>query len=67
MPTTQNSGREMTMTVTDDAPLMVVADGADTPCPAASTTGLTLALGDRVRVTIRTPQRPLVTGKVDNT
>lgn len=55
---------EMTMTVDDTSPLMVLADGADTPCPAAITEGVDVAEGDRVICTIRTPQRPLVTGLV---
>lgn len=49
-------------TVTATAPLAVTADGADTACPAVSVTGLTLSIGDRVQVTIRNPNRPLVTG-----
>lgn len=54
-----------TMTVHAAAPLEVLADGADTPAPALSVTGLALAAGDRVQVTIRNPTRPLITGKVD--
>lgn len=59
------AAEQMAMWVTDVSPLMVVSAAAETPCPAATTEGLALAVGDQVQATIRTPQRPLVTGKVD--
>lgn len=54
-----------TMTVSSTDPLQVLADGAETPAPAVSVTGLALAVGNRVQVTIRNPNRPLITGKVE--
>ena len=52
-------------TVTSTAPLAVLADGADTPVPAVSVAGIVVGVGDRVQVTIRNPNRPLVTGVPD--
>lgn len=57
---------EVTMTVTQAVPLLVVADGADTACPAAVTNAAAYAVDDRVRATVRTPLMPLVTGKVES-
>lgn len=57
----------VTVTVTQLDPFLVRADGATTACPAARESGLSLAVGDRVQATVRTPQRPLITGKVDTT
>lgn len=54
---------ELTVTVTQVSPLLVIADGADTANPAALATGVTVQLDDRVRATLRTPKMPLVTGK----
>lgn len=51
-----------TATVSSTSPLEVLADGADTPAPAVSVSGIVVAIGDRVQVTIRNPSRPLVTG-----
>ena len=63
MPTT-----DMAVTVTAITPaLMVTADGADTACPAAVTDAAVYAVNDRVQATIRTPQMPLITGKVSTT
>ena len=63
MPTT-----DMQLTVTAISPaLMVIADGADTASPAAVTDAAVYAIGDRVQATIRTPQMPLITGKVSAT
>lgn len=56
---------EIPMTVTQASPLMVIADGADTACPAAVTDAAVYAVDDRVQATLRTPQKPLVTGKVE--
>jgi hypothetical protein len=51
-------------TVTDDSPLTVKVDGADTACPAEALNGTAYSVADRVQMTLRTPQMPLVTGKV---
>ena len=42
----------------------VLVDGADTECPAEVVSGLTVTSGWRVLLTVRTPQMPLVTGRV---
>lgn len=44
-----------------------VADGADTASPVAVLAGASYQFGDRVVADLRTPQMPLVTGKVDST
>lgn len=49
-------------TVTDDAPLSVVVDGATVSSFANALDGATYDLGDRVTVTIRNPLPPLVQG-----
>ena len=49
-------------TVTDDAPLSVVVDGADTPSFANALDAATYSIGDRVSVLVRNPQPPLVQG-----
>lgn len=49
-------------TVTDDAPLTVVMDGASTPCFANALNAASYLVGDPVNVTIRNPQPPLVMG-----
>jgi hypothetical protein len=52
----------ITVTVTDDSPLTVMADGADTAVPATKASDVgALSIGDRVVVEVRTPQPPLVT------
>lgn len=56
--------REVVGTVTDDSPLTVKADGADTANPAESLNEVAYSVGDRVQMTVRTPLMPLVTGKV---
>lgn len=56
----------MTVTVVTAVPLTVIADGSVTACPAAVTDAATYTAGDRVQVTVRDPQMPLVTGKVDS-
>lgn len=54
-----------TMSVTQVSPvLMVIADGATVAAPADRTDGTVVVVGDRVQVSVRTPQVPLVTGKV---
>lgn len=54
---------QMTATVVDDSPvLMVVVDGATTPCPANVLDDATYAINDRVTVTVRNPLPPLVAG-----
>lgn len=54
----------ITMTITATAPLTARADGADTECPIAVLDNATYAAGDRVTAQLRTPQMPLITGKV---
>ncbi len=58
------AANDMAATVISASPLTVKVDGADTACPAAKVSGLTLLANDRVQITIRTPQQPLITGKV---
>lgn len=55
---------EVVGTVTDDSPLTVLVDGADTVCPAESLSEVAYSVNDRVQMTVRTPMMPLVTGKV---
>ena len=52
-------------TVTDDSPLTIIVDGADTANPAEALNATAYTIGDRVQVTVRTPRMPLVTGKVE--
>lgn len=49
-------------TVTVASPLRVVVDGATTDSPAAALDGATYSVADRVTVTVRNPQIPLVNG-----
>lgn len=49
-------------TVTDDAPLTVVVDGATVPSFANAIDGASYELGDRVTLTIRNPLPPLIQG-----
>lgn len=49
-------------TVTQASPLRVVADGATTDSPAKALDGATYALNDRVTITVRNPEPPLVQG-----
>lgn len=56
---------DITGTVTDDSPLTVIVDGADTANPAESLNGAAYSVGDRVQMTVRTPQQPLVIGQVE--
>lgn len=56
----------MKVHVYQTSPLLVIADGADTPVPAADgysrgDAGL-LWVGAPLQATVRTPQMPLVTG-----
>ena len=53
------------VTVAQVKPLLVVADGASTACPVTAPAGDSYAVGDRVQVTVRTPQPPLMVGKAD--
>jgi hypothetical protein len=59
-----DEGAQLTATVTDDSPLTIIADGADTANPAESLNAVAYTIGDRVQVTLRTPRQPLVTGQV---
>lgn len=54
-------------TVTDDSPLTVIVDGADTANPAEALNATAYTVGDRVQMTVRTPMQPLVIGKVAST
>lgn len=49
-------------TVTQASPLRVVADGATVDSPAVALNGATYLLNDRVTITGRNPQVPLVIG-----
>lgn len=49
-------------TVVQAFPLRVVVDGATTSCPAYVLNGATYAVGQRVTLTVRNPQPPLVQG-----
>lgn len=51
--------------VVTPTPLTILADGASVSSPAESLDGATYIAGDRVAVTFRDPQWPLVTGKVE--
>jgi hypothetical protein len=55
---------EATVHAAGNDPLEIIADGADTPCPAEPLDGTAYSVGDRVQVTVRTPRLPLVTGKI---
>ena len=59
------TGAQLPATVTDDSPLTVIADGADTANPAEALNGTAYSVGDRVQMTVRTPRLPLVTGTVE--
>jgi hypothetical protein len=50
----------MTAWVTSTAPLLVIVAGADTACPAAVISGLSLSVDDKVTIELRTPQQPLI-------
>lgn len=50
-------------TVTDDAPLSVVVDGALVDSFANAFTGDSYSIGQRVTITVRNPQPPLVQGE----
>lgn len=56
------STEQTTGTVTQVSPLRVIVDGATVSCPANALDGATYALDDRVTVTVRNPQPPLVQG-----
>lgn len=49
-------------TITDDAPLRVVVDGAETDSLANALDAATYTLGQRVTVTVRNPLPPLIQG-----
>jgi len=49
-------------TVTAASPLRVVVDGATVDSPAVALDGATYALNDRVTITGRNPQVPIVIG-----
>ena len=49
-------------TVSQASPLRVVVDGATVDSPAVALDGATYALNDRVTITGRNPQIPLVIG-----
>lgn len=53
----------ITVTIADDSPLMVTADGADTSVPADKVAGASPAVGERWIVEVRTPNKPLCTTK----
>lgn len=59
--------QQMSATVTsgsaDAGGLRVVVDGATVDSPAKALNGAPYALNDRVTVTVRNPQPPLVNGK----
>lgn len=59
------AGNQLTATVTDDSPLTIIVDGADTANPAESLDAVAYTIGDRVQCTVRTPRMPLVTGKTE--
>jgi hypothetical protein len=44
-------------------PVWVKTPGSDTAVPAGIVAGLTVAVGDRVQITVRTPHKPIVTAK----
>ena len=62
-----SADQQMVATVTVASPLTVIVDGADTANPAEALDGASYAVDDRVQITLRTPQQPLVTGKVTTT
>lgn len=49
-------------TITAASPLRVVVDGATTDSPANALDGATYSINDRVTITVRNPQPPLVQG-----
>jgi hypothetical protein len=51
----------MSAWVVTTSPLTIIVAGADTACPAVAASGLSLTIGDKVSITVRTPQIPLVT------
>lgn len=53
---------QVTATVTQQTPLRVVADGAETDSPAKGLDGATYTVGQRVSITVRNPDPPLVQG-----
>lgn len=53
---------QMPATVVDDSPLVIVIDGATTPCPANVLDASTYTVGQRVTVTVRNPMLPLIQG-----
>jgi len=53
----------VTATVTSASPdLWIVVDGATSPCPAYVLDVAAYSVGQRVRVTVRNPQVPIVQG-----
>lgn len=52
----------MTATAKYGATPLVLADGAVTPVPATILEGVTIIPGDRVRLAVRTPLEPFITG-----
>jgi hypothetical protein len=54
---------ETQATVTQASPLRVVVDGATVSCPANALNGATYTVNQRVTLTIRNPQPPLVQGE----
>lgn len=57
------AGSTVTATVITTSPLMVRLDGCATSIPAQLASGVTVAAGDRVQLTLRTPQMPLISSK----
>ena len=54
---------QMTATVTTASPdLQILIDGATVPCPAYVLNVASYTVGQRVRVTVRNPQVPVVQG-----
>lgn len=58
---------QLVATVMDNAPYMILVDGANTQCLVERLDAAAYSVGDRVQITVRTPRIPLVTGKVETT
>lgn len=61
----RESGARVQATVTQVAPLMILVDGAVTPCPAQIVEQYTVVVvGDRCYAEDRAPRMPMVTGGI---
>lgn len=58
----EDTSTQTAATVTQASPLRVIVDGAVTDSPANGLNAATYTVGQRVTVTVRNPQPPLIQG-----